>query len=174
MISAKLKQLMQVKSDIKTALLAKDLIVESTPFSEYPVACSKLQKVPDPVTLTVKFNPKSYTTSGTSRLYVANSTKYKGCLKINGTDYYDKILGSQFMGNGKYYSISYSLKIPYGSDVTVQAILLFASSRSSNASVRYHFTPNISSVSQVEERSLSQVISDSTITFTATGTQVYF
>lgn len=172
-ISDKLNRLMQIKSDLKNVLLSKQVITESTPFLEYPNACSKLQAAPGPVTLTIRFKPKYTESTNTNRYMVsthATNTVRQGYLKVNGVDYYDLILGQIYLQKKVFYTISCSIEIPYGTEqVSIETVMVLGKTTTSP-----YFSPWYNSQSKVATTTLYNVTQDTTVTFTEAGPATYY
>lgn len=169
-ISDKLDRLIQIKTDLKNVLLSKNVITESTPFLEYPDACSKLQAAPGPVTLTIQFKPRNTESSNTTRYMVATSSSKQGYLKVNGVDYYNLILGQTYLQRKIYYTISCSIEIPYGTEqVSIETVMVIGKSTTSPS-----FTPWYNSQSKVATTTLYNLTQDTTVTFTEAGPATYY
>ena len=167
-IADQLNRLYTIKNDIKAALKAKGLITDSTAFSAYPTAMANLTKEQPKVTLTIKFSNQLYnqTTSG-SRAYYATGTSGKevAYLKVNGVDYYSKILGETVTYNTSQYDRSISVEVPQNTSVTVEAYMLLGTS-SSKPLYRRYYSENLYT-SKPDKQTVAITTSDRTITFTA-------
>jgi hypothetical protein len=172
-ISDKLNRLMQIKSDLKNVLLSKQVITESTPFLEYPNACSKLQAAPGPVTLTIEFKPKVTQTTSTDRYVVAThatNTVRQGYLKVNGVDYYDLVLGQIYLQKKVIYTISCSIEIPYGTEqVSIESVMIMGKTTTSPYFSRWY-----NSQSNVATATLYNLTQDTTVTFIEAGPTTYY
>ena len=174
-ISSQLSELMQIKSDLKSVLLSKGVITDSTPFSEYPVACSDLQVLPESVILTITFKPKSYTTSTTNVIYVANyrstsNSSRQGYIKVNGVNYYNLVYGLIYSRRGTVNDISCNIEIPYGTEeVNIEAFLTLGENKDS-ARMKPYYTSDGSPATAT----IYNMKEDTTVVFSETGPWAYF
>lgn len=167
-IKDQLNSLYTIKNNIKAALKEKGLVTDTTPFSQYPTAMSKLTKEQPKVTLTIKFSNKLYnqTTSG-SRAYYATGTSGKevAYLKVNGVDYYSELLGQKVTYDTSQYDRSISVQVPQNTSITVEAYMLLGTS-SSKPLYRRYYSDNLYT-SKPDKQTFTTTTYDKTITFTA-------
>lgn len=128
-ISNKINNLIQIKSDLKSALLSKGVITSSTPFTDYPVAVNKLSKPVEMATLNFAFDNEYWVNLLSGDLKYASTSKWTSYFKIDGVDYWSTLLhGKWIWKDTTQTKFTVSVKVPKNKTITWELLAYVSTS----------------------------------------------
>lgn len=138
-IYTQLNELIQIKSDLKSALLSKGVITSSTPFTDYPAAVNKLSKPVEMATLRFAFDNEYWVNLLSGDLKFGTSSKYKSYFIIDGVDRWDLLDGRWIWTGTTQTSFTVSLQVPKNKSIKWE-LLAYAKTSKSDPFCRLLYT----------------------------------